>query len=328
MISCAAESGSKPWATRSATACMAAARGGRASSATTRSTNGAANPRRRAHATVVISAGRTGGGSPARTSRSRASRSWLRLTCTAATMRGPGTCFAPPSSAFWIRGSVGSPSCDANWMSESTAGIAALGMRPSRRPRTDWAAITAVDSLIQFATQEGLPTDPLIQKALEGGAKHVPGPRIVAAVQVSLSQLRDARDLLVRAGDPPPVLPAEMTTVAWARRRGLAAPLVERVVAELARPPRAAAMHAVADLVAHGFDPDSAAQLIIEAVHDGVPQERLLEVSTAALQQVQRGHTRAEALAIVRGQLPNLPASARPPRGNVAGARRPASPAP
>src|SRR2546429_7268033 len=50
----------------------------------------------------------------------------------------------------------------------------------------------------------------LIQKALEGGAKHVAGPRIVAAVQLSLGQLRDARDLLERAGDQPPVLPAEM----------------------------------------------------------------------------------------------------------------------
>jgi len=147
-------------------------------------------------------------------------------------------------------------------------------------------------------------------------------------VELSLGQLRDARDLLIRAGDQPPVLPAEMTTVAWALRRGLPTPLVERVAAALGRPPRAAAMHAVADLVAHRFDPDSAVGLIIEAVHDGVPRERLLDVSTAVLQQVQRGHTRAEALAMVQRQLPNLPAPAKPPRGNVAGARRPASPVP
>ncbi len=80
--------------------------------------------------------------------------------------------------------------------------------------------------------------------------------------------------------------------------------------------------------MAHRFDPDSAAGLIIEAVQDGVPQERLLDVSTTVLQQVQRGHTRADALAIVRRELPNLPSSSKPPRGNVAGARRPASPAP
>ncbi len=206
--------------------------------------------------------------------------------------------------------------------------LAAQSVRSRLEGRIPSEAIAAVDSLVQFASQEGLPTEPLIQKALEGGAKHVAGPRIVAAVQVTLGQLRGARDLLVRAGDQPPVLPAEMTTVAWALRRGLPPPLVERVVAGLARPPRAAALHAVADLVAHRFDPDSAAGLIIEAVQDGVPQERLLDVSAAVLQQVQRGHTRADALAIVRRGLPNLPAPSKPTRGNVAGARRPASSTP
>ncbi len=219
------------------------------------------------------------------------------------------------------------------WVSLALTGLLALplaaqSVRGRLEGRIPSAAIPAVDSLIQFASQEGLPTEPLVQKALEGGAKHVAGPRIVAAVRLSLGQLRGARDLLVRAGDQPPVLPAELTTVAWALRRGLPEPLVERVAAALGRPPRAAAMHAVADLVAHRFDPDSAAGLIIEAVQAGVPRERLLDVSTAALQQVQRGHTHAEALATVRRQLPNLPAPSKPTRGTVAGARRPAPPAP
>jgi hypothetical protein len=214
------------------------------------------------------------------------------------------------------------------WAAFLAVPLASQSVRGRLEGRIPSAAIPAVDSLIQFASQEGLPTEPLIQKALEGGAKHATGPRIVAAVQVSLGQLRDARDVLVRAGDQPPVLPTEMTTVAWALRRGLPAPVVERVVAALARPPRAAAMHAVADLVAHRFDPDSAAGLIIEAVRDGVPRERLLDVSAAVLQQVQRGHTRAEALVSVRRELPDLPAPSKPTRGNVAGARRPASPAP
>jgi len=107
--------------------------------------------------------------------------------------------------------------------------LAGQSVRGRLEGRIPSAAIPAVDSLIQFALQEGLPTEPLIQKALEGGAKHVAEPRIVAAVQLSLGQLRDARDLLIRAGDQPPVLPAEMTTIAWALRRGLPAPLVERV---------------------------------------------------------------------------------------------------
>jgi hypothetical protein len=204
--------------------------------------------------------------------------------------------------------------------------LAAQSARGRLEGRIPSAEIPAVDSLIQSAAQEGLPTEPLVQKALEGGAKHVAGPRIVAAVRVSLGQLRDARDLLARAGEQPPTPPSELTTVAWALRRGLPAPVVERVVSALPRPPRAAALHAVADLVAHDFDPDSSAALIIEAIHEGVPRERLLDVSTAALHEVQRGHTRAEALALVRQQLPNLPVSPKPARGSVAGARRPALP--
>jgi hypothetical protein len=219
------------------------------------------------------------------------------------------------------------------WVTLALAGcltlpLAAQSVHGRLAGRIPSEAIPTVDSLIQFAAQEGLPTEPLIQKALEGGAKHVAGPRIVAAVQASLGQLRDARDLLVRAGDQPPVLPTELTTVAWALRRGLPAPVIERVAAALGRPPRAAALHAVADLVAHRFDPDSAAALIIEAVQDGVPRARLLDVSTAALQQVQRGRTRSEALAMVRRQFPNVPVPSQPTRGTVAGARRPATPAP
>src|SRR3977135_4015407 len=216
------------------------------------------------------------------------------------------------------------------WVTLALAGcltlpLAAQSVHGRFAGRIPSEAIPTVDSLIQFAAQEGLPTEPLIQKALEGGAKHVAGPRIVAAVTGSVGPVRAARHLLVRAGDQPPVHPAEMTTVAWALRRGLPAPVVERVVAGRARPRRAVSLHAVADLVAHRFDPDSAAGLIIEAVHEGLPRERLLDVSGAALQQVQRGHTRAEALAIVRQQLPTLPAPPKPTRGNVAGARRPAT---
>jgi len=208
------------------------------------------------------------------------------------------------------------------------APLAAQSARGRLEGRVPGAAIPVVDSLVQRALAEGLPTEPLIQKALEGGAKQVTAPRIVAAVQVSLGQLRDARDLLIRAGDEPPATPSEVTTVAWAVRRGLPGPVVERVVAALPRPPRASAMHAVADLAAHHFDPDSAADLIIAAIGQGLVRERLLDVSAAAAHELQRGHTHAEALALVHQELPNVPASPKPTRSAVARARRPADATP
>ena len=206
--------------------------------------------------------------------------------------------------------------------------LAAQSARARLEGRVPGAAIPVVDSLVERALAEGLPTEPLIQKALEGGAKQVTAPRIVAAVQVSLGQLRGARELLIRAGDEPPATPAEVTTVAWALRRGLPGPVVERVVAALPRPPRASAMHAVADLAAHHFDSDSAADLIIAAIGQGLVRERLLDVSAAAAHELQRGHTHAEALALVRQQLPNVPPSPKPTRSAVARARRPAAPPP
>jgi hypothetical protein len=206
--------------------------------------------------------------------------------------------------------------------------LAAQSVRDRLEGRVPAEAIPTIDSLVRVAVQESLPTEPLVQKALEGGAKHVTAPRVVTAVQVSLTQLRDARDLLVRAGDLPPVTPGEVTTVAWALRRGLPATVVGRIVAALPRPPRGAAVHAVADLIAHHFDPDSSADLIIDAIHQGLREGRLLDVSTAAVQEVQRGRSRAEAIALVRRELPNVPAAPRPTRAAVVRARRPPSPQP
>jgi len=169
-----------------------------------------------------------------------------------------------------------------------------------------------------------------VQKALEGGAKHVSAARIGAAAQEMLDQLRDARALLVRAGDAPPATAAEVTTIYAALKRGLPAPVVERIVAAMPQEPRGSALHSVADLAAHRFDPDSSASLIIDAAHQGLRGERLLDVSTAVVHELQRGHSRAEALAVVRRELPNVPAPPKPARASVAGARRPeaASPPP
>src|SRR6184192_3811406 len=201
--------------------------------------------------------------------------------------------------------------------------LAAQSVRSRLEARVPMAAVPTVDSLVQVATREGLPTEPLVQKALEGGAKHVSAPRIGAAAQEMLEQLRDARALLVRAGDAPPATAAEVTTIYAALKRGVPAPVVERVVAAMPREPRGSALHAVADLAAHRFDPDSSAGLIIDAARQGLRGERLLDVSTAVLHELQRGHSNAEAVAVVRRALPNVPAPPKPARASVAGARRP-----
>jgi len=203
-----------------------------------------------------------------------------------------------------------------------TGPLAAQSVRVRLEGRVPAAAMAIVDSLVQQATQEDLPTEPLVQKALEGGAKHVSAGRIVAAVQLRLVQMRDARTLLVRAGHGP-FTAAEVMAVSGTLKRGVPGPVVERLVVALPNESRGSALHAEADLVAHGFDPDSSAGLLVEATRRSLRGGRLRDVAAAVLHELQRGHSRREALALVRLRRPNVPPAPKPPKASVAGARRP-----
>jgi len=61
-----------------------------------------------------------------------------------------------------------------------------------------------VQRLATSAAARGLPVDPLIQKAIEGGAKGVPADRIAAAVRALAGQLDVAAAALTRAGPTHP----------------------------------------------------------------------------------------------------------------------------
>src|SRR5438067_13812286 len=85
-----------------------------------------------------------------------------------------------------------------------TSPLAAQSVRSRLEARVPMAAVPTVDSLVQVAAREGLPTEPLVQKALEAGAKHVPPAGCGAARQGSFRPPRAARPCLWGPGDPPP----------------------------------------------------------------------------------------------------------------------------
>lgn len=203
------------------------------------------------------------------------------------------------------------------------AGLAAQGDR--LRGRLPPAAFAAVDSLLRVAREDSLPEEPLIQKALEGQTKGASPGRIAQAVSESLRRLRYARELLLRSGADAPT-PVALAGVSLALDRGLPEPVVHRLVAAQPKGPHEPALHAEADLMSHRFNPDSAADLIVQAVRAGLSGERLLDVAGAAIQEVQAGYTRPQAVALVRGRLPNIPEPPPAPRGVVTRAHRPAAP--
>jgi len=171
------------------------------------------------------------------------------------------------------------------------------------------AALPAIDSLIAAAVAESLPSEPLVQKALEGSAKGVPTDRLVNGVRRSLLQLREARIIVGRAMPDQPAPEAHVAAVSAALARGLGPAIVERLLTVAPNEPPGPVLHAAADLVAHRFNPDSAADLLVEAHNKGLHGMRLLDVAVAADHELQRagGRTHADALARVRALLPNVP---------------------
>ncbi|HKC40231.1 MAG TPA: hypothetical protein VKC15_11865 [Gemmatimonadales bacterium] len=174
--------------------------------------------------------------------------------------------------------------------------------------RVPAAALPAIDSILAAAVAESLPTEPLVQKALEGSAKNIPVDRLVNGVRRGYLQLRQARAIVSRAvpGQAPPE--GHVAAVAAALARGLSGPVVERLLTAAPNEPPGPALHAAADLVAHHFDPDSAADLLVDAHNKGLRGVRLLDVAMAADHELQRpgGRTPSEALAHVRAMLPNV----------------------
>jgi len=187
------------------------------------------------------------------------------------------------------------------------------------------ASLPGINAALARAVQDTLPTEPLVEKALEGGAKGAGADRIVAAVNAEADHLRNARDMLRRAGAPVPYSARELESVSVALARGVPDPVVARVVSAVHDTNPGFALHAVADLTARGFAPDSSADLIIAAAGAGMSDHRLLDVAAAAERDVQRGSTRAQALAHVRAILPAVPLQPLPP-GAMQGAVRPRKP--
>jgi hypothetical protein len=89
-------------------------------------------------------------------------------------------------------------------------GVVSLGVRgivneaaaqdPRLARRLDANTVAAVTALADSAEKQGLPREPLIQKALEGASKNATGEAIVVALRVLRMRLLEARSALGAAG--------------------------------------------------------------------------------------------------------------------------------
>ncbi len=96
----------------------------------------------------------------------------------------------------------------------SSADLVGVDQRLASRFPTSVAI--RLDALVDSAAAEGLPTEPLILRALEGGAKGVAADRIQTALTRLHASLRRSRDVLGVAATP-----GDLTTAAAALQTGL-----------------------------------------------------------------------------------------------------------
>jgi len=150
---------------------------------------------------------------------------------------------------------------------------AAEAQDPRLTARLDSATRVQVEALLVSARDEGLPTEPLVQKALEGSSKGAPGPRIVSAVESTFGDLRRAREALGRnaASD-------EIVAAAAALRAGATPAMVSEMRRVGPHAGVAVPLAVFTDLVAGGMAVDAAWRSVSELAHRGGDDQAFLDL--------------------------------------------------
>jgi hypothetical protein len=146
-------------------------------------------------------------------------------------------------------------------------GIAALfvalpdpvgAQEPRLQGRLQDAVRVEVDALLLQAREAGLPTEPLVDRALEGASKGASGERIVAAVRRLAGELETARDAMGQRARP-----EELAAGASALRAGAAPEDLSRLRGYRPDQSLTVAVAVLADLVAVGVPVDTAVAAVL-----------------------------------------------------------------
>lgn len=168
---------------------------------------------------------------------------------------------------------------------------AARAQDPRLVHRLDSATVAAVDPLMDSARTAGLPLEPLVQRALEGAAKHAEPERIVTAVRRLAGELGVARAALGRASSP-----AELDAGASALRVGVR-PEDLSLLRQRRTQSLTVALAALTDLVVGGVPPDSAASAVL-ALASRARDDQIAEFRRAVERDIALGASPAAAAAM------------------------------
>jgi hypothetical protein len=150
------------------------------------------------------------------------------------------------------------------WLASTALPLSAQDRRLAER--LDPVTSTAVQQLVDSARALELPTEPLVQKALEGSTLGAGGERIRLAVVALLGQLGRAREAL-----GPGASEAELTAGAGALRAGLPTETLRGLQSLRQGRPLVVPLSVLTDLVAEGMTAELAARSVFDLVRNGRP---------------------------------------------------------
>jgi hypothetical protein len=178
---------------------------------------------------------------------------------------------------------------------------------PRLERRLDAATLLAVNSVIDSARLQGLPIEPLVQRALEGAAKHAAPAQITAAVRRLAQELTTARGALGSESSL-----AELDAAASALRAGVRPEDLTRLRHRRTQS-LTVALATLADLVTSGVPPDSAAAAVI-ALAGSARDDQIAEFRRAVERDIALGAPPAVAASVrVDAALQQTPGAPRKP---------------
>jgi hypothetical protein len=166
------------------------------------------------------------------------------------------------------------------------------GQTDPRLQRLPPAATAAVDHLVDSVRAVGLPTEPLVDKALEGSSKGAAADRIVRAVQTLASDLSVARTALGTTASEP-----ELVAGARALRAGASSGSL-RAIRRSRKGVLIVPLATLTDLMAAGVPADSAAAAVLTLAQRGAPDQDFTEMQRDVTQDIEAGAPPAAAASV------------------------------
>ena len=128
-----------------------------------------------------------------------------------------------------------------------------------------------VERLIDSARAQGIPAEPLVDKALEGASKRAPTELLLRAVRGLAIDLASARQLLGGGS-----LTDEVSAGAGALRAGVDGNVLRRLREDRPGQPLVVALGVLTDLVSRGVPAEAASRSVLALTKAGIADERLL----------------------------------------------------